>query len=60
MGGHTVKCPKCGYQPTQGAPRKFDYAKAAKLRKNGMTFREIADHLGVTEGAVRAALKQLR
>jgi len=54
------RCPQCGYQPPRGAPRKLDREKAAKLRDKGHTFRAIAEKLGVTEGAVRAALKRAR
>jgi transposase len=53
-----MKCPNCGYQPPRGAPRKLDPERAAKLRAKGLTYRAIAEKLGVTEGAVRAALKR--
>jgi transposase len=54
------KCPNCGWEPSRGAPKKFDVEKAAKMRVKGLSYRAIAAKLGVTEGAVRAALKRLR
>jgi len=52
-----MKCPQCGYQPPRGAPKKFDHEKAKAMRKKGLSYRAIAEKLGVTDGAVRAALK---
>jgi len=52
------KCPRCGYEPPRGRPAKLDAAKVKKLKAKGLSGREIARRLGVTEGAVRAALKR--
>lgn len=52
------KCPNCGYEPPKGRPKKLDDAKVRKLRKQGKSLAEIAAKLGVTRGAVQAALKR--
>ena len=51
------KCPQCGYEPPKGRPKKLDDAKVKKLAKK-LGNRGAARELGVTEGAVRAALKR--
>jgi biotin operon repressor len=52
------KCPACGFEPPRGRPKKLDVAKVKKLKAKKLSGREIARQLGVTEGAVRAALKR--
>lgn len=52
------KCPQCGYEPPRGRPPKLDAGKAKTMRARGLTFRAIAEKLGVTEGAIRAAVKR--
>lgn len=52
-----MKCPNCGYVPKRGAPRKFDHDEAVALVRSGMSNREVARQLGVSEAAIRAALK---
>lgn len=53
-----TKCPQCGYEPPRGRPKKLDDEKVKRLRAKGLSLREMADKLGVTEGAIRAALKR--
>ena len=52
------KCPQCGYEPPRGRPRTLDVEKARKLRAKGLSLRAVAEKMGVTEGAIRAALKR--
>lgn len=49
---------ECGYQAPRGRPRKVDAANVRSLRAKGLSLRKIADKLGVTHGAVQAALKR--
>ena len=53
-----MKCPNCGYEPPRGRPRNLDDVQAKRLRVKGLSLRAIAAKLGVTEGAIRAALKR--
>jgi hypothetical protein len=53
-----MRCPQCGYEPPIGRPKKLDDKKIQTLRKRGLSLREIASELGVTHGAVQAALKR--
>lgn len=55
-----MTCPNCGYEPPRGRPKKLDDAKVLALHKKGLSLREIADKLGVTHGAIQAALKRAR
>lgn len=55
-----MKCPKCGYQPLRGRPKKLDDEKVNKLYKRKKSLQEIADLFGVTRGAVQASLKRTR
>ena len=51
-------CTACGFhKPKNGRPRAFDYERARKLSKK-YSLREVAEKLGVTHGAVQAALKK--
>lgn len=52
------KCPKCGYEPPRGRPKKLDDAKVRKLLAKLGSARAIARELGVTHGAVNASLKR--
>ncbi len=52
------KCPQCGYQPPKGRPKELDDAKVKKLVKQGLSNREIARQLEVSEGAVRLSRKR--
>lgn len=53
-----MKCPKCGYSPPKGRPKKLDDTQVAGLYGRGLSLREIAVRLGVTHGAVQASLKR--
>ena len=53
-----MKCPKCGYAPIKGRPKKLDDAKVTKLKDKGMSLQEIADKLDVSKGAIQFALKR--
>lgn len=53
-----MKCPKCGFAPTIGRPKKIDDDAVMKMRKKKMSLAQIADQLGVTRGAVQAAIKR--
>lgn len=53
-----MKCPQCGYEPPRGRPKKLDDTRVKALAKKGLNNLEIAEKLGVTEGAIRAALKR--
>jgi DNA invertase Pin-like site-specific DNA recombinase len=55
-----TKCPQCGYEPPKGRPKKVDDAKAVKMKKQGKSLATIAKKLGVTRGAVQAALKRAK
>jgi hypothetical protein len=50
-----MKCPQCGYEPPIGRPKVVDDARVAKMRAKGTPFREIAEKLEVSLGAVQAA-----
>lgn len=52
------KCPQCGYEPPKGRPPKIDPDEVKRLKKKGLSNVAIAEKLGVTEGAVRAACKR--
>ncbi len=54
-----MKCPHCGYEPPIGRPKKIDDRKVKKMHKAGKSLAEIADKMGVTRGAIQAALKRL-
>lgn len=54
----SAKCPKCGYQPPRGRPKKLSNLKVRKLRDKGKSLAEIASLLSVTRGAVQASLKR--
>jgi DNA-binding NarL/FixJ family response regulator len=43
----------------KGRPRQIDDAEVAKLRTCGLSLADIADQLGVTRGAIQAALKRV-
>lgn len=53
-----MKCPKCGYEPPMGRPKKLDDKKVKQMKKDGKSLSEIAAKFGVTRGAVQAALKR--
>lgn len=53
-----MKCPNCGYEPPRGRPKKLDDAKIRALHAKGKSLRTIAEHFGVTHGAVQASLKR--
>jgi transposase len=53
-----MKCPNCGYTPPKGRPKKLDDKKVKKMRERGASLAEIAEHFGVTRGAIQAALKR--
>jgi hypothetical protein len=53
-------CPTCGrpLPNPRGRPKKLDVVEVKRLIKKGLSNVAIAEKLGVTEGAVRAALKR--
>jgi len=53
-----MKCPKCGYSPKRGRPKKLDDEEVRRLMDQGLGIRGTARKLGVTHGAVAAALKR--
>ncbi len=53
-----MKCPKCGYAPPIGRPKKLDDKKIKALKLSGKSLADIAIKFGVTRGAVQAALKR--
>jgi hypothetical protein len=50
------KCPQCGYEPPRGRPKKINDREVLKLRKKGLSLRQIAAKLKVSLGAVQASL----
>ena len=46
-----------GVGAKSGRPRKFDYAKAASLRAQGLTLKAIGERFGVDGTTVRRALR---
>lgn len=52
------KCPKCGYEPPKGRPKKLDDAYIKRMSKEGWSLGAIATSLGVTRGAIQASLKR--
>lgn len=53
-----MKCPRCGYAPPKGRPKKLDDKKIKKLKLSGKSLSEIAEMFKVTRGAIQAALKR--
>lgn len=57
-----MKCPTCqreGYTPpAKGRPKMLDDKRVMKLRAKGKSLRDIAAELGVSHGAVQAAIKR--
>jgi biotin operon repressor len=56
------RCPTCGQEipGPVGRPKTLDDKEVARLKKKGLSGRAIAEKLGVTEGAIRKALKRLK
>jgi IS30 family transposase len=54
------KCPKCGYTPPKGRPKEVDDLKVRQFRLRGFSLAEIAERLGVTRGAIQAAIKRTK
>lgn len=53
------KCPKCGYIPPRGRPKKLDDKAIKKLYfKEGWSLSAISSQYGVTRGAIQASLKR--
>ena len=53
-----MKCSQCGYCPPRGRPKGLDDKAVAKMVSKGMSLRAIAEKLGVTRGAIQAAIKR--
>lgn len=54
-----MKCPKCGYHPPMGRPKKLDDARVRKeASKQGSSLSTLAYKFGVTRGAIQASLKR--
>jgi len=54
-----MKCPKCGFTPKQGRPRKISRSEVSTHLKYGKTLREIAKLMGVSHGAIALIRKEL-
>lgn len=53
-----MKCPKCGYEPPRGRPKKLNDKAIRKLKLNGWSLADLADKYKVTRGAIQASLKR--
>ena len=53
-----MKCPKCGFQPKLGRPRKIEREDVLTLRKKGYSLRAIAKLIGVSVSTVCVALRR--
>jgi DNA-binding CsgD family transcriptional regulator len=56
-----MKCPTCGQEipGPVGRPKSLDDKEVVRLKRSGkLSNRKIADKLGVSEGAIRKALKR--
>jgi predicted DNA-binding protein YlxM (UPF0122 family) len=55
-----MKCPKCGYSPTLGRPKKLNDKKIKALAKEGWSLQALATTFHVTRGAIQAAIKRAK
>lgn len=55
-----MNCPKCGYAPPRGRPKKLDDERILKLHAGGMRLNEIAKLFNVTSPAILAAIKRTK
>lgn len=53
-----MKCPKCGYHPPIGRPKKLNDKEVVRLHKKGWSLSKIAEKFSVTRGAIQASLKR--
>ncbi len=54
-----MKCPKCGYEPPKGRPKKLNDKEIKALSAEGWSLTALATTFGVTRGAIQASLKRL-
>ena len=55
-----MKCPKCGYMPPKGRPKKLNDKKIAALAKTGWSLQALATTFKVTRGAIQASLRRFK
>jgi len=55
-----MKCPKCGYAPKLGRPKKLNDKKIYKLALTGWSLQALATQFEVTRGAIQAAIKRAK
>lgn len=60
LGDNKMGCPKCGYEPPKGRPKKLDDQSVRHLSKDGYSLATMATHFGVTRGAIQASLKRTK
>jgi predicted DNA-binding protein YlxM (UPF0122 family) len=53
-----MKCPKCGFSPKLGRPKKLPDKKIKALAKTGWSLQALATTYNVTRGAIQAAIKR--
>lgn len=53
-----MECPKCGYKPNMGRPKKLDDKKIRKLALTGWSLTALATQFEVTRGAIQASIKR--
>jgi hypothetical protein len=51
-----MKCPKCGYEPPMGRPKEINETELWNLKRQGKSLRAIAQKMGFSHGAIKAAI----
>jgi transposase len=52
------KCPKCGYEPPKGRPKKLNDTAVMMHHRSGESLSAIAKRFGVTRGAIQESLRR--